>query len=89
MIFTIQQPKKKGIKPGLPWVFIDSVHFLNKSSDHLVKNLGENDFYHLNLEFNANVWNLLEKKGFPLVTTGITLKNSKRAYPAKIYFIIH
>ena len=43
MIFTIQQPKKKGIKPGLPLVFIDSVHFLNKSSDHLVKNLGEND----------------------------------------------
>ena len=27
MSFTIQQPKTKGIKPGLPLIFIDSVHF--------------------------------------------------------------
>ena len=44
--FTIQQPKKKGIKPGLPLVFIDSIHFLNPL-DNLVKKLTENDFYHL------------------------------------------
>ena len=28
MRFTIKQPKKKGIKPGIPLVFINSVHFL-------------------------------------------------------------
>ena len=28
MSFTIHQPKQKGIKPGLPLVFIDSIHFL-------------------------------------------------------------
>ena len=27
MSFTIQQPKRKGIQPGLPLVFIYSVHF--------------------------------------------------------------
>ena len=42
--FTIPQPKEKGNKPGLPLVFIDSVHFLNNSSENLVKKLGENEF---------------------------------------------
>ena len=28
--FTIQQPKKKGIKPGLQLVLMDNVHFSNK-----------------------------------------------------------
>ena len=36
MNFTIQQPKKKGIKSGLPLVFIDSIHFLNNSLHNLV-----------------------------------------------------
>ena len=31
MSFTIQKPKKKGIKPGLPLVFIYSIDFLNNS----------------------------------------------------------
>ena len=62
--FTIQLPKKKSIKSGLPLVFIDNVHFLNKLQDNLVKNLRENDFYHLSQEFNANVLDLLNKKGF-------------------------
>ena len=31
MSFTIQQPKEKSNKPGLPLVFIDNVHFLNNS----------------------------------------------------------
>ena len=47
MNFTIKQPKEKGIKPGLPLEFIDTVHFLNNSLDNLVKKLGENDVYHL------------------------------------------
>ena len=37
MRFTIKEPKKKGIKPGLPLVFIDRVHLLNNSLDNLVK----------------------------------------------------
>ena len=59
MNFTIQQLRKKGIKSKLPSVFIDSVHFWNNSSDNLVENLGKNDFYHLNEEFNANALDLL------------------------------
>ena len=38
MRFTIQQPKKKGIKLRLLLVFIDNVHSLNNSRDSLVKN---------------------------------------------------
>ena len=58
MSFTIKQPKKKDIKPGLPLVF----SFLINSLDKLVKNFGENDFYHLSQEFNANVSYLVKKK---------------------------
>ena len=36
MNFTIQQPKKKGIKSRLPLVFIVSIHFLNNSLDNFV-----------------------------------------------------
>ena len=61
MISTIQQPQKKVIKSGLPLVFINTVNFLNNSSDNLVKNLAKNNFYHLNQEFNANVLDLLKK----------------------------
>ena len=89
MSFTIHQPKRKVSKPGLSLVYIDRVHFLNNSSDNLVKRLGENDFYHPSQEFNTKILDLLTKKDFYLITTGIALKNSKKAYPAKINFIIH
>ena len=62
MSFTIQQPKEKGNKPGLPLLFIDSVHFLNNSIDNFAENLGKNDFYHLNQEFNANLLDLFKKE---------------------------
>ena len=61
MRFTIQQSKKRGIKPGLALVIIDSVHLLNNSPDNLVKIFGENDFYQLSQEFNANLLDLLKK----------------------------
>ena len=89
MSFTIQQPKEKGNKPGLSLVFIDSVRFLNNSLDSLVKSLEQNEFYHLSQEFNANVLDLLKKKGFFSMTTGKALKNSKKAYLAKINFKIY
>ena len=47
MSFTTQQLKKKDIKQRLSLVFIDSIYYGNNSVDNLVKNLGENDFYHL------------------------------------------
>ena len=81
MSFTIKQPKTKSIKIGLPLIFIDNVHFLNNSLDNLVKNSGENDFYHLRLEFNVDA--------LDLVTTGIALKNLSKVYLTKINFIIH
>ena len=64
MNYTIQQPKVKSNKPRLPLLFIVSVHFLSKSLESLVKNLGENDYYHLNQIFNTNVFGLLNKKRF-------------------------
>ena len=42
--FYYKQPREKSIKPGLPLVFIDSVHFLNNLLDNLVKTLGEMSF---------------------------------------------
>ena len=46
MSFITKKPQNRGIKSGLPLVVIHSVHFLNKLSDNLSKNLGENYFYH-------------------------------------------
>ena len=92
MSFTIQQPKWEGTEPGLPLVFIDSDHFLNNSLDSLVKNVGNNDFYHLSKELNANVLDLHKKKGFGTVLTmiiGKLLRKSKKDYPAKINLVIH
>ena len=60
---TIKQPKKKRIKSGLPFVFIDSNQFLNNSSDTLVQDFGENDFYILlSQKLNVNVLHYLKKK---------------------------
>ena len=62
MGFAIKQSKKKVNKPGIPLVFIESVHVSNNSSDNLVKKLGKNDSYRLSQELNANVLSLLKKK---------------------------
>ena len=64
MNYTIQQPKEKTNKPRLPLLFIVSVHFLSEPLESLVKNLGENDYYHLNQIFNANAFGLLNKTRF-------------------------
>ena len=79
MSFTIKQSKKEGIKSGLLLVFINNVYFL----DNLVKNLGENDFYHLSQEFNA------KEKRFFTMTTWIALKIPKKLKPKRINFITH
>ena len=89
MSFTIQQPKKKYIKPGLALVFIDRISFLNNSRDNLVKNLGEIDFYHLSQEVNAIILDLIKKKAFFPITIVITLKNLKKAYLVNVSFIMH
>lgn len=59
-----------------------------KSLHNLVKNLGENNFYHLSHEFNADVLDKLKKEFFP-ITAGTAWKNSKKACLAKVTFIIH
>ena len=89
MSFAIKQPKKKDIKPILSLVFIDSAHFLNNSLGNLVKNLGENYFYHVSWDFNINVLDLVKEKGFYPIGTGIILKNSEKVYLEKIHFVIH
>ena len=89
MRFTAELPKEKSITLPLPLVFIDSVRFLSHSLEILVKNLGENDFYHLSQEFNANVLDSIKKKGFFLMTTEKFLKNLRKVYLAKIKFIVY
>ena len=84
--FTIEQPKKKRIKPGLPLVFIDSVHFLNNSLDNLVKNFGENDLYHPSQYFNANVLGLVKKKRFFPYGNWDSFKKFKEGFPSKDTF---
>ena len=83
MGFPIKQPIEKGIKSGLPLVFIDNVHFLNNSLDSFVKNLEKNDFYYQSQEFNPNALDLVLKKGFLSVIIGIAVKNIKKHLPSK------
>lgn len=89
MSFAIKQPKKKDIKPIFLLVFTDSAHFLNNSLGNLVKNLGENYFYHVSWDFNINVLDLVNEKGFYPISSAIVLKNSKKVYLEKIHFLIH
>ena len=85
MSFAIQHSKKKGVKPSLPLVLINSVPFLSNILDNLVKTLGENDFYHLSQKFNAIVLSLLEKKIF-LYDYLDNFKKIKRGLPSKDEF---
>ena len=71
MRITIKQAKMTLI---LDLAFIDSIHFLNGSLDNLVKNLGKNDFYHLNQKWEANLLNLVYKKEFFTTTIAIAFK---------------
>ena len=45
-------------------IFIGSFQFLSFSVDGLVKNFGKNDFRYLSQEFDSNVLDLVEQKGF-------------------------
>ena len=89
MSFTLQQPKKKDTKPGFPLVFIYSIPFLSNSQDNLVRNLVEIEFYHLIQEVNAIILDLIQKKDFFPITTGITFKNLKKAYIINVSLIMH
>lgn len=89
MRFTAELPKEKSINLPLPLLFIDSLRFLSHSLQILVKNLGENNFYHLSQEFHANVLDSIKKKGFFLMTTEKFLKNLRKVYLAKIKFMVY
>ena len=45
-------------------VFIDSIQFMNSSSDSLVKNLSDNNFKYLSEEFIGEFLKLVKQKGF-------------------------
>lgn len=64
--FYYYQPKKIGIKPGLPLAFIDSVRFSINSLKNSVENLGETDFYHVSKEFNINILDLVKRMDYLL-----------------------
>ena len=44
-------------------VFIDSMQFMNSSSDSLVKNLSDNNFKYLSEEFSSELLKLVKQKG--------------------------
>ena len=89
MSFTIKHPKNRSIKPGIPLVFIDGVHFLKNLFDNLCKNLGECYVYHLSQDFIANELDLIKKKGFFPMTIGVVLKSLRKVYLSKIKVLIH
>ena len=45
-------------------IFIDIFQFLSSSSDSLVKNLNKDDFKYLSQQFDNNILDLDEQKGF-------------------------
>lgn len=65
-------------------MFIDSVHLLNNLLDILPTNLSR-----LSQEINANVLDLVKKKGFFPMTTGRTLVNFDESLLSKINFKIY
>ena len=49
-------------------IFIDSFQFVSSSLDSLVKNLIQDDLKYLIQEFDNNVLDLINKKGFILLS---------------------
>ena len=49
-------------------IFIDSFQFVSSSLDSLVKNLIQDDLKYLIQEFDNNVLDLIDKKGFILLS---------------------
>ena len=51
--------------------FIDNLQFLSSSLDSLVKNLAKDDFKYLSQEFDNNVLDLFNQKGWVFVLMNI------------------
>ena len=68
--------------------FIDRFQFLSSSLDSLVKNLSKNEVKYLNQEFDNNVLDLVELKGFYPYECMTILKSLKKNYLAKNTFIV-
>ena len=51
--------------------FIDNLQFLSSSLDSLVKNLAKDDFKYLSQEFDYNVLDLFNQKGWVFVLMNI------------------
>ena len=58
--------------------FIDSFQFLSSSLDSLVKNLGQYDFKYLSEDFDNNVLDLVNQKGFYPCKYIVILKNFRK-----------
>lgn len=89
MRFTIKQCTTKGIKPGTPLVFKDYILFLKNLLENLVKQVGENAFYHLSQNSNTNAIDLDKKRIFFPVTFRIAWEKLSNVYIPKRNFIIH
>ena len=59
-------------------IFIDSMLFMNSSLAKLVKNLSDKDFKYLSELFNDEKLELVNKKGFILMSILTILKNLRR-----------
>ena len=66
--------------------FIDSFQFLSSSLDSSGKSLGKDDFKYLSQEFDNNVLDLVEKKGFYPYEYMTDFKKFKEQLPSKEKF---
>ena len=62
---------------------IDSLQFLSSSIDSFIKNLNKDDFKYLRQEFDNNVLDLVEQKGFYPYEYMTDLEKFKEGLPSK------
>ena len=68
--------------------FIGSFQFLGFSLNSLVKNLGKDDFKYLSQEFNSNILDLANQKGFYPYEYMSHFEELKEELPSKKSFIV-
>ena len=68
-------------------LILPSLYFKNNSLGNIVKILGENYFYHLSQELDANILRLVKKKAFFPMSIAIALEFLMKFYLAKKHFL--
>ena len=64
--------KKLAFSINTNLIFIDSMQLMNSSLDSLVKNLSDNDFKYLSVEFSGDFFKLVLEKGvYPYISVSL------------------